>query len=269
MEAALSLRAAELGTEAAWAALTGRAVGDSEETGLMAELEAFAAAHPGHPAAARARALADGIRGRVAERAAARRDEARAAARARVAEHRYGAAAAVLREWLDAASPSLIQDLPPSRYFSPGALGHVFLRSGFAKDDIFIAYKCGNYYDNHGHFDQGSFVINCRGNLALDSGEYYGFDSPHRLNYYRRLYGEHPDVNRVGAGLKPALPSNRETAIKGGFQTGTNHPNRPMVDSRAWLTPKSAKAFSAGIRKSAFGGGAGGAGVRMRRLQAG
>ncbi|MFH1706672.1 MAG: hypothetical protein ABIF71_01985, partial [Planctomycetota bacterium] len=34
--------------------------------------------------------------------------------------------------------------------------------------------------------------------------------------------------------------------------TGTNHPNRPMVDSRAWLTPKSAKAFSAGIRKSAF-----------------
>ncbi|MFH1707405.1 MAG: hypothetical protein ABIF71_05765, partial [Planctomycetota bacterium] len=35
--------------------------------------------------------------------------------------------------------------------------------------------------------------------------------------------------------------------------TGTNHPNRPMVDSRAWLTPKSAKAFSAGIRKSALG----------------
>ncbi|MFH1708912.1 MAG: hypothetical protein ABIF71_13490, partial [Planctomycetota bacterium] len=48
--------------------------------------------------------------------------------------------------------------------------------------------------------------------------------------------------------------SNRETAIKGGFQTRPygNHPNRPMVDSRAWLTPKSAKAFSAGIRKSAF-----------------
>ncbi|MFH1708813.1 MAG: hypothetical protein ABIF71_12975, partial [Planctomycetota bacterium] len=47
--------------------------------------------------------------------------------------------------------------------------------------------------------------------------------------------------------------SNRETAIKGGFQTRPygNHPNRPMVDSRAWLTPKSAKAFSAGIRKSA------------------
>ncbi|MFH1707377.1 MAG: hypothetical protein ABIF71_05610, partial [Planctomycetota bacterium] len=45
----------------------------------------------------------------------------------------------------------------------------------------------------------------------------------------------------------------RETAIKGGFQTRPygNHPNRPMVDSRAWLTPKSAKAFSAGIRKSA------------------
>ncbi|MFH1708556.1 MAG: hypothetical protein ABIF71_11665, partial [Planctomycetota bacterium] len=34
--------------------------------------------------------------------------------------------------------------------------------------------------------------------------------------------------------------------------TGTNHPNRPMVDSRAWLTPKSAKAFSARIRKSAL-----------------
>ncbi|MFH1706488.1 MAG: hypothetical protein ABIF71_01015, partial [Planctomycetota bacterium] len=46
----------------------------------------------------------------------------------------------------------------------------------------------------------------------------------------------------------------RETAIKGGFQTRPygNHPNRPMVDSRAWLTPKSAKAFSAGIRKSAL-----------------
>ncbi|MFH1708369.1 MAG: hypothetical protein ABIF71_10715, partial [Planctomycetota bacterium] len=60
----------------------------------------------------------------------------------------------------------------------------------------------------------------------------------------------------------------RETAIKGGFETRPygNHPNRPMVDSRAWLTPKSAKAFSAGIRKSAVTSPSDPAGADPRRV---
>lgn len=50
-------------------------------------------------------------------------------------------------------------DLPLSRLFSPQALGAVVIRSGWGPEDTWVLFKCGDYGDNHGHFDQGHFEI--------------------------------------------------------------------------------------------------------------
>jgi hypothetical protein len=62
--------------------------------------------------------------------------------------------------------------LPLARLFSPKALGAVVMRSGWGPEDTWVLFKCGDYGDNHGHFDQGHFEIFRRGQLALDS--FYG-----------------------------------------------------------------------------------------------
>jgi hypothetical protein len=62
--------------------------------------------------------------------------------------------------------------LPLSRLFSPKALRVVVMRSGWGPDDTWALFKCGDYGDNHGHFDQGHFEIFRRGQLASDS--FYG-----------------------------------------------------------------------------------------------
>lgn len=63
-------------------------------------------------------------------------------------------------------------ELPLSRLFSRDGLGAVVMRSGWGPDDTWILFKCGDYGDNHGHFDQGHFEIFRHGSLALDS--FYG-----------------------------------------------------------------------------------------------
>jgi heparin/heparan-sulfate lyase len=63
-------------------------------------------------------------------------------------------------------------ELPPVRLFSPESVRVVVMRSGWGPDDTWALFKCGDYGDNHGHFDQGHFEIFRRGQLALDS--FYG-----------------------------------------------------------------------------------------------
>ncbi len=63
-------------------------------------------------------------------------------------------------------------NLPLSRLFSPKAVRSVVMRSGWGPDDTWILFKCGDYGDSHGHFDQGHFEIFRHGQLALDS--FYG-----------------------------------------------------------------------------------------------
>ena len=50
--------------------------------------------------------------------------------------------------------------------------GHVLTRSGWADGDTLVAFRCGDHYGSHNHFDQGSFVIYRNGLLALDAGYY-------------------------------------------------------------------------------------------------
>lgn len=75
-------------------------------------------------------------------------------------------------------------ELPLCEVFGPHSMGCCFMRSGWGPNDIFLFYKCGDYYGDHGHFDQGTFEIFYKKPLAVDSGSYTeGFSGPHRMNY--------------------------------------------------------------------------------------
>ncbi len=77
--------------------------------------------------------------------------------------------------------------LPECELFSQHGMGCAFFRSGWGPDDLFAFFKCGDYYGDHGHFDQGTFEIFYKRPLAVDSGSYTeGFRGPHRMRYTRR-----------------------------------------------------------------------------------
>ncbi len=59
-------------------------------------------------------------------------------------------------------------ELPLSRLFGRDSIGMTIMRSGWGPDDTWILFKCGDYGDDHGHFDQGHFEIFHRGVLAPD-----------------------------------------------------------------------------------------------------
>lgn len=98
------------------------------------------------------------------------------------------------------------EDLPRSAVFGQHSMGCVTMRSGWGPKDAYVFYKCGDYFEDHGHFDQGGFEIFREKPLAVDSGTYAGgFSSPHRLGYYRQsvasntlLISDAADANDTG-----------------------------------------------------------------------
>lgn len=77
-------------------------------------------------------------------------------------------------------------ELPNSRIFGPQTFDQVFIRSGWGKDDTFISFRAGDTFTHHGHYQAGHFSIFKFDPLAIKSGTYGGYTSPHRLNYYIR-----------------------------------------------------------------------------------
>lgn len=77
-------------------------------------------------------------------------------------------------------------DLPRSRCFGPNGMGCVVMLTGWKDTDTFVFFKCGDYFGNHGHFDQGHFEIYRWKPLVVEAGRYDGFGSPHRVQYYRK-----------------------------------------------------------------------------------
>jgi len=59
-------------------------------------------------------------------------------------------------------------DLPRARLFGRDSIGMALMRSGWGPDDAWALFKCGDYGDNHGHFDQGHFELFYKGRLAMD-----------------------------------------------------------------------------------------------------
>jgi len=64
--------------------------------------------------------------------------------------------------------------LPERILFSPKGTGMAFWRTGWGDDDTFIFFKCGDYFDNHGHFDSGHVEIFRRAPLLIEAGTYSG-----------------------------------------------------------------------------------------------
>ncbi|MCW8129722.1 MAG: heparinase II/III family protein [Planctomycetota bacterium] len=74
--------------------------------------------------------------------------------------------------------------LPRTRQFP--SMG-VAVARGDWKDGTVAAYKCSPVYlHNHCHRDQNQLTVFHKGDLAIDSGVYDGYETPHWLNYYIR-----------------------------------------------------------------------------------
>ncbi|MEX0777853.1 MAG: heparinase II/III family protein [Phycisphaeraceae bacterium] len=89
-------------------------------------------------------------------------------------------------------SPDELQ-LPRTKLFAP--MGIAIARGDFAASGgrgrdgggTVAAFKCTPVYlHNHGHRDANSFTIYHKGDLAIDSGAYDGYETPQWYNYYIR-----------------------------------------------------------------------------------
>jgi Heparinase II/III-like protein len=92
--------------------------------------------------------------------------------------------------WWDAdATGESHVSLPTRKLFSPEGTGMVFWRTGWEEggDDTYIFFKCGDYFGDHGHFDQGHLEVFRGAPLLIEGGAYEGgFDGSHRMNYWRK-----------------------------------------------------------------------------------
>src|SRR5207248_699493 len=80
--------------------------------------------------------------------------------------------------------PRAPDDLPRTKYFAP--MGIAIARGNFDRGTV-AAFKCTPVYlHNHGHRDANSFTIYHKGDLAIDSGAYDAYETPHWYNYYIR-----------------------------------------------------------------------------------
>ncbi|MGQ9592361.1 MAG: heparinase II/III domain-containing protein [Planctomycetota bacterium] len=70
------------------------------------------------------------------------------------------------------------------RYRAPGM---VVVRDSWEPDAVLATFRsAADYTAGHTHLDNNSFTVFCRGGLAIDSGVYDEFDSPHHRNYSTR-----------------------------------------------------------------------------------
>ncbi len=75
--------------------------------------------------------------------------------------------------------------LPTRMLFGPEGVGMACWRSGWGPDDSFVFFKCGDYFDNHGHFDAGHVEVFRRAPLLIETGSYRGgTDTDHYRKYF-------------------------------------------------------------------------------------
>jgi hypothetical protein len=79
--------------------------------------------------------------------------------------------------------PQPLSELGRAEIFSPELLGMVCWRSGWEPDATIIHLRCGEGVDTHCTWDQGKFIIYKQRPLAIKSGDYIGFNTPHHRYY--------------------------------------------------------------------------------------
>jgi hypothetical protein len=76
------------------------------------------------------------------------------------------------------------EEFPRTKHFVP--MGVAIARGDFDRGTV-ASFKCTPaYLHNHGHRDANSFTIYHKGDLAIDSGAYDAYETPHWYNYYIR-----------------------------------------------------------------------------------
>ncbi|HUU29891.1 MAG TPA: heparinase II/III family protein [archaeon] len=99
--------------------------------------------------------------------------------------------------------------LPARILFSPRGTGMAFWRTGWGADDTFIFFKCGDYFDNHGHFDSGHTEVFRRAPLLIEAGTYAGgTDTDHYKKFFHNSVA-HNTIQIVDPGLLDDAGSQR------------------------------------------------------------
>jgi Heparinase II/III-like protein len=78
------------------------------------------------------------------------------------------------------------KSLPLKTLFSREGTGVVIWKTNWEDDGTTVFFKCGNYFGDHGHFDQGHLDVFRRSPLLLDSGSYLTFSGAFRTEYWHR-----------------------------------------------------------------------------------
>ncbi|MFK7693794.1 heparin/heparin-sulfate lyase HepB [Paenibacillus sp. HJGM_3] len=88
--------------------------------------------------------------------------------------------------------PKSVSDLPLTKYFG-SPQGAMIARTGWTEGmnlqskDVVADIRMNEYYfAGHEHLDAGAFQIYYKGALAIDSGNYGLYETPHHMNYSRR-----------------------------------------------------------------------------------
>jgi hypothetical protein len=127
-------------------------------------------------------------------------------------------------------------DLPRTKLFAP--MGLAIARGDFGVDGnggTVAAFKCTPVYlHNHGHRDANSFTIYHKGDLAIDSGAYDAYETPHWYNYYIRTIAHNTVV--IHDPQEKFVSRGREYANDGG-QRFINEPHFQPTTLEAALSP--------------------------------
>ena len=107
--------------------------------------------------------------------------------------------------WDPDVEPRPATDLPLARYFASPYSGMV-VRTAWNDDPAIVEFKVKEWhFNNHQHLDAGAFQIWYRGPLALDSGLYRLYFTPHDGNYLKRTVAHNLIV--AGDGTGQQIPS--------------------------------------------------------------
>lgn len=125
----------------------------------------------------------------------------------RLAPKQYGSRTWPIVLWYDATVPEAdITQLPTAKAFRN--LGWAAMRSDWSRDATFALFICGDFYAGHQHRDQNSFLIDRRGCLAIDAGEYGAkgteFHNTLLIGGPQRPWGNDP--RRFYAPIDPGTP---------------------------------------------------------------
>lgn len=121
--------------------------------------------------------------------------------------------------------------MPLGRHFS--GVGHVVMRSGWGREDVWAVFKSGNAFTpgTHYHADENSFVIDRGGSLAIDSGS-DDRDSSHYGSYFTRSVA-HNTVTVTKPGERFLLGPGNDGGQIGGTWAETLK-NDGLYDSAQW-----------------------------------